>query len=125
MMAAVTAETRMKAMPAKNTKKCLDDGTIKAALAAQKPWADIVRELHVGPGRISRVARGATARVGSKGGSNSGSDSGALVMGLKAKLSFMNEFFKANATYLFANDGIAAFIENHPEFDEVDRSCQA
>lgn len=108
----------------KNAATC-PDSAVAAALAAKTPWAAIVKELHVGPGRISRIARGGSTRGSSGSRSRSGSDSEGVVVALKAKLVFMNEFFKANAKYLFANTDIATFIENHPEFDEVDKSCQA
>ena len=58
----------------KNVATC-PDSAIVAALAANKKWKDIQAELHVGPGRISRIARG-RGKSGSDGGSKSGSGSG-------------------------------------------------
>jgi len=40
-------------------------------------------------------------------------------------LKFLNEFFKANAEYLLADETIKEFILNHQEFDEVEKLCQA
>ena len=41
-------------------------------------------------------------------------------------LRFMNEFFKANADFLFSNEQIAAFVgENSQKFEEVEKTCQA
>jgi len=44
---------------------------------------------------------------------------------LKAKLQFLNEFFKENVDYLFKNKKIQEFVIEHQEFDEVDKLCQA
>jgi hypothetical protein len=42
-----------------------------------------------------------------------------------ANLKFLNDFFKANAEYLFSNEQIAAFIEKNTEkFNEVETLCQ-
>ncbi|HME56646.1 MAG TPA: hypothetical protein VKM55_30880 [Candidatus Lokiarchaeia archaeon] len=43
---------------------------------------------------------------------------------LKAKLRFMNQFFKDNLDYLFDNKTIQDFVVNHQEFDEVENLCQ-
>jgi uncharacterized CHY-type Zn-finger protein len=47
-------------------------------------------------------------------------------MELKAKLRFMDEFFKSNSEYLFDNPRIVKVIEdNAATFAEVDKLCQA
>lgn len=40
-------------------------------------------------------------------------------------LSFMNEFFKEHLDHLFTSKAIQDYITNHPEFDEVEKLCQA
>lgn len=44
---------------------------------------------------------------------------------LRAKLRFMNEFFKANHKYLAGNPEIKQYVRSHEEFDEVEKLCQA
>lgn len=100
----------------------IDDSEITAMLAAGKTWIEIQEALHVGPGRISRVAKATSTSKTTTDDSTTISTTNADVLD---KLQFMNQFFKDNLDYLFKSKEIQEFVMNHQEFDEVETLCQA